>query len=54
MESIMTATLSITPDMAIRTISLEKVLSDLMAMRCAMKYSVFNFVWDNKEPGFYP
>jgi len=40
----MTARLSITPEMAIRTISLENVRSDFIAMRLAMKYSVFKFL----------
>jgi hypothetical protein len=44
MESIITARLSITPEMAIRTINLEKVRSDFIAMRLAMKYSVFKFL----------
>ncbi|MDB5020293.1 MAG: hypothetical protein JWQ28_1420 [Pedobacter sp.] len=35
-----------TPEMAMRTINLEKVLSDLMAMRWAIKYSVFKFFLD--------
>lgn len=33
-----------TPEMAILTISLEKVRSDFMAMRLAMKYSMFKFL----------
>jgi hypothetical protein len=36
-ERIITAKLSITPAMAIRTMSLLKVLSDFMAIRFAMK-----------------
>ena len=41
MDNIITVRLSITPDIAIRTISFEKVRSDLMAIRRAMKYDVF-------------
>ncbi|GGE66553.1 hypothetical protein GCM10011413_36370 [Pedobacter psychrotolerans] len=42
-DKIMTARLSITPAIAMRTINFEKVRSDLMAIRLAMKYSKFNF-----------
>ena len=48
-ESIMTAKLSITPAIAMRTISFEKVRSDLMAIRLAMKYSMFKLFAINSD-----
>ncbi|GGI25034.1 hypothetical protein GCM10008119_15650 [Pedobacter mendelii] len=49
-ESIITARLNITPAIAIRTMSFEKVRSDFMAIRPAMKYSKFNLInlWTQK------
>lgn len=54
MERIITAKLNITPAMAMRTISFEKVRSDLMAIRPAMKYSKFNLIYllSNKNAQF--
>jgi hypothetical protein len=40
-DKIMTAKLSITPAIAMRTMSLEKVCSDLMANRLAIKNAIF-------------
>ncbi|GAA3976951.1 hypothetical protein GCM10022246_31530 [Pedobacter ginsengiterrae] len=43
-ERIITAKLNITPAIAMRTMSFEKVRSDFMAIRPAMKYSKFNLI----------